>query len=91
MNRKFADRVLHHRKKLKVNHNSIYINESLCCPMQFLSFKVRSTLKVKKIQSYNLWKSKLTLKCNGNDFVISHIDDLIDLNLAKPEDHLSFF
>ena len=97
VNRKHANMALHNRKKLKnINKakyglmNSIYINESLCRPMKFLSYKVRVARKEGKISSYNLWKGKLTVKRDDDDFVISHIDDLIELNLADEADRLSF-
>ena len=70
-------------------NSPIFANESLCRPIRFCSLMVRSALKAKKIQPYHLWKAKLSIKLNGNDFVISHIDDRIDLNLAEPEDRLS--
>lgn len=98
INRKDADAALYNRGKLKtlnkerfnLNGKSIYINESLCRPYQFLTYKARSAFKKKKISSYNFWKGKLTVKVDNNEFVISHIDDLINLNLATAEDYLSF-
>ena len=99
-NRKHADLALHHRKKLKVidrlryeipvNSHGIFINESLCKPMQFLSFKVRSAYKSKLIESYNFWKGKLSLKQTGNEHRISHVDDLIGLGLAVEDDRSLF-
>ena len=60
--------------------------------MQFLSYKVRKAYHAKKFKSYNLWKGKLSIKCNDDkDYVISHIDDLIDLDLADEEDRSSLF
>ena len=102
VNRKNADKALHNKKKLAnidkkkygltEGNPGIFINESLCRPMQFLSFKVRKAYHAKKIKSYNLWKGKLSIKCNDDkDYVISHIDDLIDLDLADEEDRLSLF
>ena len=98
VNRKHADLALHNKKKLKnVDKEKyglsgeVYINESLCKPMQFLAYKVRSALRQKKISSYNLWKGKLSLKIDDRDFKICHIDDLIDLNLAEDEDRVLLF
>ena len=92
---------LHNRKKLAdIDRNKfglsaaskgIYINESLCRPMQFLSYKVRQAFKAKRITSFNLWKGKLTIKMNDQTILISHIEDLIELDLAAEEDRLSFF
>ena len=100
-NRKFADRALHNRRKLKdinkVTFNipdasrGLFINESLCKPMSFLCFKVRSAMKAKTIESYNLWKGKLSLKVNGEEHYISHVEDLIELGLAEEVDRLNFF
>ena len=100
VNRKHADLALHNRRKLKdidksryeipIDSYGLFINESLCKPMQFLSYKVRSAYKSKDIESYNLWKGKLSLKLNGSEHRISHIDDLIDLGLAVEEDRLLF-
>ena len=58
--------------------------------MQFLAYKVRAALKAKKIESYNLWKGKLSIKMANQNYSISHIDDLIELNLADEDDRLSF-
>ena len=101
VNRKHASLALHNRKKLKTidrtkfklpaESKGIFINESLCRPMQFLAYKVRKAYSAKKINSWNLWKGKLSLKINEKTSVISHIDDLIVLNLATEEDRLSFF
>ena len=101
VNRKVADRALHNRAKLKnIDHekynldqnNKLFINESLCRPMQFLSYKVRSAYKTKQIDSYNMWKGKLTLKMekNGKNITISHVQDLIDIGLACEDDKQSF-
>ena len=60
VNRKHADLALHNKKKLsKIDRkkyrlpadSSIYINESLRRPMQFLFFKVRNAFKSQKIAS----------------------------------------
>ena len=96
--RKHADLALHNRGKLKsldkTKHGldgNIYINESLCRPMAFLTYKVRTAKKNGKVESYNFWKGKLSLKLNNRTYPISHINDLIDLDLAVEEDRLSFF
>ena len=99
VNRKNANSALHNRSKLKglkkekyniPKQTNIYINESLCRPLQYLSFKIREAHKGKKIESYNIWKGKLSVKMNGIDYPISHIQDLIDIGLAKEEDKLEF-
>ena len=100
-NRKFANKALHHRKKLKEidrqkfkipeSSRGLFVNESLCKPMSFLFYKVRSALSAKKIDAYNLWKGSLSIKMNGCDHNISHVDDLIDLGLAEEDDRLTFF
>ena len=100
VNRKHADTALHNKKKLeKIDRKKysllpqdkgIFLNESLCRPMQFLAYKVRAALKAKKIDSYNLWKGKLSIKMANQNYNISHIDDLIELNLAEEDDRLSF-
>ena len=99
VNRKDADVALHNRGKLKVLKKesfnlkkNIYINESLCRPMQFLNYKVRCAFREKKIASYNFWKGKLSLKLkkDNKEITISHIDDLININLAVAEDRLDF-
>lgn len=102
-NRKFADKSLRFRKQLKVidkvkyeipnGSPGIFINESLCRPMQFLFFKVRQASKLmgRNGLSYNLWKGKLTIKLNEKDYAISHINDLIVLGLAEEDDRLLFF
>ena len=59
--------------------------------MQFLHYKVRTAFKQKKISSYNLWKGKLALKIDNVDHIITHVNDLIDLNLAEEEDREAFF
>ena len=95
--RKFADAALHYRSKLKnirktsfgfAEGTKLFINESLCRPYQFLNYKVRQAAKVKKIFSYNLWKGKLTIKINETDrpIIISHINDLIEYELAAQSD-----
>ena len=60
--------------------------------MQFLAYKVRQAKKAKKIESYNLWKGKLTLKFEkkDKDTVIGHIQDLIDIGLANEDDRDEF-
>ena len=100
VNRKHADTALHNKKKLSSidrrkyrlppENKGIFINESLCRPLQFLAYKVRVALKAKKIESYNLWKGKLSIKISNQNYNISHIDDLIELNLAEEDDRLSF-
>ena len=56
----------------------------------FLKYTARCVYREKRIKSYNLWKGKLSVAHNNYDIPISHIDDLIDLNLAGIEDRLSF-
>ena len=58
--------------------------------MQFLMYKVRCAMRGGKIQGFNFWKGKLSVKLNNKDFHVSHIDDLISLNLAVEEDRLNF-
>ena len=84
VNRKHADLALHNKKKLKdvdkakyALQGNVFINESLCKPMQFLAFKVRNAYREKKIASFNLWKGKLTCKIEEQDFKIGHIDDFV--------------
>ena len=45
-------------------------------------------LNQKKIDSYNLWKGKLTIKFTADDRAshITHINDLIELGLATNDD-----
>ena len=91
VNRKDVDLALHNRAKLKVLDKEgkfdikgdIYINESLCRPMQFLYWKVRCAYKGKKIDSYNLWKGKLSIKIKDGVVNIDHIEDLINLELMR--------
>ena len=101
VNPKNVDMALHNRAKLRnidrekyslEAGNSLYINESLCPPMQFLSYKARCLSKEKKIHSYNLWKGKLTFKLypGGPEMSINHIDDLIRAGLATEEDREKF-
>ena len=103
VNRKLADNCLFNRSKLKdidkdkfdlpPDHPGLFINESLCRPLEFLFYKVRqaSKAKGKNILSYNLWKGQLSITFNGTDHKISHIDDLIDLGLATEDDRMSLF
>ena len=100
VNRKFADKALHNKAQLKnvdklkygVEGKNLYINENLCPPMQFLHYKIRQAKKAKKIESFNVWKGKLTLKISQNedDIPIRHIQDLIDIELAEEEDREGF-
>ena len=82
VNRKDADLALHNRGKLKdidkegkfKIKGEIYINESLCRPLQFLHWKC--AFKGKKIDSYNLWKGvnyRLKSKTGTLTLVISMI------------------
>ena len=71
--------------------DNIYINESLCRPMEFLAYKVRRAKKNGQIESYNIWKGRLSIKINDIKHSISHIDDLIILGLAEDDDRDSFF
>ena len=43
---------------------NVFINESLCKPMNFLHYKVRLALKEEKIVSFKIWKGKLPIKMN---------------------------
>ena len=95
--RKNADNALHFRGGLKDIDkgrygitDKVYINESLCQPMSFLTWKVRSAKRDGKIDSYNYWKGKLTLKMGNSEYQISHIEDLIFLGLAEREEQSSF-
>ena len=100
--RKIPDRALHHRKYLKdidktkygLDQNTqIYFNESLCPKMNYLFYKVRCAWKDQKLNSYNLWKGRLTVKIEENDeqILITHINDLFKLNLANEDDIIHFF
>ena len=103
VNRKHADKCLFNRSKLKdvdkekfqlpPEHPGLFINESLCRPLEFLFYKVRQASKSrgKAALSYNLWKGKLTIKLNGVEHTIDHIDDLIELGLASDDDRMSLF
>ena len=93
VSRKNADLALHRRGKLKdfdaVKHGfkadtKLYINESLCPTMQYLCYLVRTCKTEKTIDSYNLWKGRLTIKMGGSEtpIPIRHIEDLIELELA---------
>ena len=99
--RKHADAALHHRGKLKLIDTTkcglpakhrLYINESLCPPMQYLCYLARQALKEKKIHNYNLWKGRLTVQLeeDGENFIIDHIDDLIELELASDHQRQKF-
>ena len=97
ISRKDADTALHNRSKLKnINKeefgltSNVYINESLCRPMQFLFWKIRTAHKNKMIEKYNLWKGKLSVTIGGIAHAIYHINDLIDLGLADVCDRESF-
>ena len=101
VNRKFADLALHNKAKLKnvdkakyglAQGKNLYINENLCPPMQFLSYKIREAKKAKKIETFNIWKGKLSIKIgpNDRDIPIRHIQDLIDINLASEDDREGF-
>ena len=101
VNRKNANNVLHNKAKLKdlklekygLGKNvRLFINESLCLPLQFLAYKVRQAYKHKVIQSYNIWKGRISLKLvkDGENIFITHIQDLIDINLATEEDRNEF-
>ena len=85
--RKIPDMAFHNRKYLKnldktkygLDENTqIYFNESLCPKMNYLFYKVRCAWKDQKLNSYNLWKGRLTIKMEENDeqIVISYINDL---------------
>ena len=98
VNRKHADLALLNKKNLaKIDKSkygldkNIYINESMCRPMAFLAYKVRLAYKSGKVQSHNFWKGRLSLKIGNDIYYITHIDDLIDINLADEQDQLSFF
>ena len=99
--RKHADAALHNRGKLKsidmkkcglpAKHR-LYINESLCRPLEYLHYITRCAFKLKKIFDFNLWKGRLTLQMEegGENFIISHIEDLIEFGLASDEDRAKF-
>ena len=100
VNSKHANAALHNKKKLKEvkkenyglpKEDKIFINESLCRPFGFLAYVIRKALASKSIESYNIWKGKITLKVHGVQHYISHIQDLIDLNLANEEDRINFY
>ena len=99
--RKHADAALHNRGKLKTidmtkcglpaNHK-VYINESLCPPMQYLCFLARKAHKEKKISNYNLWRGRLSIQIeeDGDKIPIEHIQDLIDRGLAAEDSRSKF-
>ena len=100
--RKVADLAIHKRKELKTldkrklgfdPETKIFLNESLCPPLRFLHFKVRKALKEEKINSFNLWKGKLTIKFMVNDtpIPVTHINDLLQYELASEDDINEFF
>ena len=102
VSRKNADLALHHRGKLKdfdvAKHGfnadtKLFINESLCPQMQYLCYLARTCKKQKTIDSYNLWKGRLTIKMGGTDtqIHIRHIEDLIDLGLATEDQREKFY
>ena len=102
VSRKNADLALHHRGKLKnldvEKHNfqpntKIYINESLCPPMQYLCYLTRLAKKNKTIDSYNLWKGRLTVRMGGTEenIAIRHIEDLIELDIAGENHREKFY
>ena len=99
--RKQADEALHNRGKLKTidmkkcglpAKTRIYINESLCRPMQYLHYIARFVYKLQKIHDFNLWKGRLTIQMEdgGENHIINHIEDLIELGLASDEHRSSF-
>ena len=84
--------------KLPADSPGLFINENLCRPMEFLYYKVRTNAKSlgkgqdgKNILTYNLWKGRLTITLRGTEFTISHIDHLIDLELASEDDRMLLF
>ena len=97
VSRKNADSALHHRKNLKDldmkkfggfrGDEKLFINESLCPPMQFLHYLVRTAHKNKNIHAFNLWKGRLTVQVaeDGLKVPIRHIDDLIALEIATED------
>ena len=102
VSRKNADLALHHRGKLKEldvkkhgfqPNTKIYVNESLCPPMQYLFYLTRLAASNKTIDSYNLWKGRLTVKLGGNDekITIRHIEDLIELGIAGENHREKFY
>ena len=97
VNRKDADLALHDRGNLKKMNkgklnltDNIYLNENLCRPMQFLVYKARCAYREKKIKSYNFWKGKLSVTIDNINFPISHVEDIIDINLADIDERLDF-
>ena len=71
-------------------NDALYINENLCRPLQFLTYKIRGALKDKKIQKYNVCKGNVTVTISGKVYKIFHIQDLINLGLAEEEDRVKF-
>ena len=80
----WADKALHNRKKLKgldvtklkiPEKNALFINESICPALQYLHYLVRRAQKHRKIDSYNFWKGKLSIKMHkdGPSKAIGHI------------------
>ena len=99
--RKHADAALHNRGKLKTidmtkcglpAEHKVYINESLCPPMQYLFFLARKAYKDKKISNFNLWRGRLTIQLeeDGDKIPIEHIEDLISRGLADEENRKKF-
>ena len=97
VNRKHAYKALHNKKKLQTINkekyglkDSLYINENLCRPLQFLAWKIRMAYKSKAIKSYNIWRGKLTVTIDEETHPVYHIQDLINLGLAEEEDITKF-
>ena len=77
---------------LKSQAKKVYINESLCPPMQYLCFLARKAHKEKKISNYNLWRGRLSIQIeeDGDKIPIEHIQDLIDRGLAAEDSRSKF-
>ena len=99
--RRFADEALHFRKKIGEIKNldgvdkggeplpTMYVNESMCWAYKFFTYKIRKAWRDKLIFGFNFWKGKLTIKTaeHSRNKVISHVNDLIELNLATLEEY----
>ena len=75
-------------------HHLIYLKHlsTVFCDNAIKNFNdfLHVELKINKDKFINFDKGKLSISHNNHDIPISHIEDLIDLNLADIEDRLKF-
>ena len=80
--------------KLKIpEKTALFINESICPPLQSLYYLVRQVQKNGKINSYNFWKGKPSIKMHkdGQSKAIGNIRDLYELSLGDDIDNINEF